>query len=153
MSPSPIGLVPFAPRAPLLDRTAPALGFEPALLGGAGRTGRDARGGRAQAGGHESGQALAGVLAIALLGAEAVRPSTSTRLVRAAAGPLRTARARGQTPHRPAHARRAPRPSSDARTAAGPHAAACDGCRACGMHGCGGRRRGWYRRSDGARRA
>ena len=40
---------------------------------------------------------------------------------------------------------------ADARTPAAAHAAACDGCRACGTGGCGGRRRGWCRRSGGAR--
>jgi hypothetical protein len=56
-----------------LDRTAPALGVQPALLRRARRLGRDPRLGRVQAGGDEGRQAIARVLAIAILGAEALR--------------------------------------------------------------------------------
>jgi hypothetical protein len=56
-----------------LDLRAATLGLEPALLGGAGGTGGEARLGHGQAGADELGQPLARVVAVALLGAEALR--------------------------------------------------------------------------------
>src|SRR5690606_13417974 len=65
--------VPVAPAACLLDRTTLALVDQAPLARGARGAGGDARLGRAQAGVDERLQALACVLAVALLGAEALR--------------------------------------------------------------------------------
>src|SRR5207342_3515611 len=65
--------IPVARVAAPLDRTAFALGTEPALLRAAGRLGRDPRPGRMQAGFDEARQPLARILPVAILGAEALR--------------------------------------------------------------------------------
>src|SRR5690606_10122589 len=73
--------VPVAAAASLLDRTAPALGVQPALLRGPGRLRRDPLLRRMQPGLDEGCQALAGVLAVALLGAETLRREHQHALV------------------------------------------------------------------------
>src|SRR5690606_20318107 len=65
--------VPVAPGAPLLDRTAFALAGQAALPRAAGGLGRDAFFWRVQAGLDEVGEAFARILAVAVLGAEALR--------------------------------------------------------------------------------
>src|SRR5690606_11572982 len=65
--------LPVAARAPALDLAALALALQAPLLRGAGGAGRDAPLWHRQAGGNERRQALARILAVALLGAEALR--------------------------------------------------------------------------------
>src|SRR5690606_5763315 len=64
---------PVAARTAALDLATLALALDPALLRGAGGAGRDAPLRHRQAGGNEGRQALARILAVALLGAEALR--------------------------------------------------------------------------------